>query len=92
MNGYIFRGSNSAIFIFASLLSCVHLLKVRTCSPKGKFCPLGESLFFVCFLKVVLPFFGKGCIALESNQAFIKVISLFKNVRKKAGVSIHHQF
>ena len=40
MNGYIFRGSNSAIFIFASFLNGGQLLKERICSYRSKFFPL----------------------------------------------------
>ena len=36
-NGYSFRGSNSAIFNFASLLNCSQLLQERICSIRSKF-------------------------------------------------------
>ena len=40
VKGHIFRGSNSAIFIFAFLLTRDQLLKERICSGRSKFFPL----------------------------------------------------
>ena len=40
VNGYTFRGSNSAIFIFASHAKKTQLLWKRTCSSRSKFFPL----------------------------------------------------
>ena len=52
LNGYTFRGSNSAIFIFASILNGSQLLKERICSTWSKFFllkvdPLWKA-FFIC--------------------------------------------
>ena len=40
INGYTFRGSDSAISIFASLLNIGQLLKERICFCRSKFFPL----------------------------------------------------
>ena len=37
VNEYVFRGSNSAIFIFASLYHGGPFLRDRICSPRSKF-------------------------------------------------------
>ena len=51
-NGNSFRGSNSAIFFFASLFSGAQLLRKRICSNRSKFFPsrvdpILEGLYYV---------------------------------------------
>ena len=46
VTGFTFRGSNSAIFIFASLLHKGKLLEKRICSSRSKFFPLRVDPFW----------------------------------------------
>ena len=43
--GTLLRGSNSAIFIFASLLNRGQLLKERICSSGSQYLPLRVNMF-----------------------------------------------
>ena len=45
VKGYIFRGRNSAIFIFSSLINIGQLLKEIICSSRSKFFPLRVDPF-----------------------------------------------
>ena len=45
VNGYIFRGSNSVILIFASVLNKSELLKERICSHVSTLLPLRVNSF-----------------------------------------------
>ena len=71
VNGYIFRGSNSLIFIFASHLNRGHLLKKRICSPRSK-----SFLLRVDLILKRAAFFQK------SKQEVTKVVSFCINDRK----------
>ena len=75
--GYTIRGSNSAIFIFASLLNGGQLIKERICSNRSKFFPLRVDPLL------------DGFILSGRKQEVIKVVPLRKASRK-AWKSTHY--
>ena len=70
VNGYAFRGNNSSIFIFASLLNGGQLLKKRICSCRSKFFPSRVDPFWM------------GYFSQESKQEITKVVALYKIAEK----------
>ena len=79
VNGSAFRGSNSAIFILASIFNVGQLIKERICSTRSKFFPLRVDLIF----KRLQP---PGWKQKVGN----KICFLCKNYRKKHGGALIH--
>ena len=80
VHGYTFRGSNSVIFSFGSLLKRGLLLKERICSKRSKFFPLSVHPIF---------HFERAMSVKEENRKSWKLFPLIKMGDKYWGVPIH---
>ena len=78
VDGLTFRGSNSVIFVFASLLKKGLLFKERICSSLSKFFPFRVNSIL-----------GGLCQLRKLTQEVTKVVSRSKTVDKHGGVPMH---